>query len=342
MQDFLSFVVWNNTLKQWIIAAAFILGGILAGKVCSWIMRGVLRRISGKTANKADDIIVKIAEQPLILLVTLGGIALGLNSLSIIEAVSLWTDRILAILFIIVITGGLNKVVEALVVSYVPIKGTSSIIGKGKEIEIQPVLRKLVNVAAIAVGIILILKTLGYNISAILAGLGLGGAAVALASKDTLANFFGSITVFVDHPFRLNERIKIAGYDGVITEMSIRTSRLKTLENRTVTIPNSIFVANPIENISSAPNTKVSQTINIKSDNGNEKIAQGVSLLKAIGSEVEGTGGTPTAGLISVSGAACQISFVYFVARDADYFETVHRVNFEVLRRFEEAGIKQA
>jgi MscS family membrane protein len=208
-----------------------------------------------------------------------------------------------------------------------------------KEAEIQPILRKVFSIFLWIIACALILRTLGYNISALLAGLGLGGAAIALASRDTLANFFGSITVFVDRPFRMHERIKIAGYDGYITEMGIRTSRLKTLENRTVIIPNSIFAANPIENISAEPNTRVSQTITLKRDNGIEKLTQGVALLKEIGVQIEGTGGAPSVGFVSIGGVACQITFVYYVAKNADYLVTVNAVNLEILRRFEEAGI---
>ncbi|MDR3166538.1 MAG: mechanosensitive ion channel family protein, partial [Treponema sp.] len=205
-----------------------------------------------------------------------------------------------------------------------------------------PVLRKLFKgfTAIFAGG--LILKTLGYNISALMTGLGLGAAAIALASKDTLSNFFGSITVFADRPFRLNDRIKITGFDGHITDMGIRTSRLRTAENRTVVIPNSVFAANPIENISAEPNTKVTQTIAIKRENGREKIALGLSLLREIGASTEGTDASPAAGLVAIGGLTCQLSFIYYIAKDADYLDTVNRVNFEILRRFEEAGISLA
>jgi MscS family membrane protein len=172
-----------------------------------------------------------------------------------------------------------------------------------------------------------------------MAGLGLGGAALALASKDTLANFFGSITVFVDRPFRLNDRIKIGAYDGIITEMGIRTSRIRTLENRTVFIPNSLFASNPIENISAAPSIKVSQTFNLKGENGPDKIEKAVGILKEICSTLPGLEEAPQAGLVSVGGANCPVSLTFFVSPRADYSETVSRVNLAILRRFAEEGI---
>jgi MscS family membrane protein len=121
--------------------------------------------------------------------------------------------------------------------------------------------------------------------------------------------------------------------------MGIRTSRLRTAENRTVIIPNSLFAANPIENVSAEPNTKVSQIITVKRDKEPEKLTLALSLLREIGAAVEGAGASPTAGLTVIGGLTCQISFIYYIAKDADYLDTVNRVNLEILRRFEEAGI---
>ncbi|MDR0554054.1 MAG: mechanosensitive ion channel family protein [Treponema sp.] len=307
------------------------------GKLCSAITTGILQKLSERTKNKIDDVLVAAAGRPLTVLIFTGGITLGFHKLSLHETVRLWGSRFLEISFILVIAWGLVRMISRFIDTYIPVKNIG--VAGMKDAEIQPVLRKLFSALIWVISGALILRCLGYNISGLLAGLGLGGAALALASKDTLANFFGSITVFVDRPFRFNERIKIAGYDGYITQMGLRTSRLRTMENHTVIIPNSLFAATPIENVSAEPHTKVNQTITIKRDNGLDKITLGVSLLIKICSSITGTAGTPSAGIVSIGGASCQISFIYYVSKDAEYLEVVNKVNQEVLQRFEEAGI---
>jgi MscS family membrane protein len=277
--------------------------------------------------------------RPLSILVCLGGLSLGIALLELGETAELWAGRILGSLFIVVISWGIGRVIDALVVQYVPKDTAPGPGGTKSAASLQPLLRKIFKTILWLIAAALVLRTLGYNVSALMAGLGLGGAALALASRDTLANFFGSITVFVDRPFRLNDRIRITGYDGVITEMGIRTSRLRTMENRTVIIPNSVFAANPIENISAEPHTKVSQTLNIKRDNGLDKLKLALALIVELCSTLEGTSGTPAAGYVSVGGGLCQISFTYHVSKAADYLAVVNRVNLEILRRFEESGI---
>jgi MscS family membrane protein len=221
---------------------------------------------------------------------------------------------------------------------YVPAAGDGKLL-KG-EASLQPLLRNFFKTLVWIIAAVLVLRTLGYNISALLAGLGLGGAALALASKDTLSNFFGSITIFVDKPFRMGDRIRIGDYDGVITEIGIRTARMRTLENRTVVIPNSLFAATPIENVSSAPNTKVTQTLKVGGDCGADKLEQALALLRDIHNAVPGLEGQPIAGLASIGNIVCQITFVYFIAKGADYWGTISAVNLEVIRRFKEAGIR--
>ncbi|MDR1566823.1 MAG: mechanosensitive ion channel family protein [Treponema sp.] len=330
----------NNTLRQWVIAAAFIAGGFIAGKVCSLIVSVFLKHVTHKTKSKIDDAVIPIIGRTLTLLILVQGFSLGLGRLAMNESLRLWIDRGVSVLFIMIIASGAQNILDVLVLYYAPHNVTGKL--GFRQTEIQPVLRKLFRALVWALAVVFILKNLGYNISAILAGLGLGGAALALASRDTLANFFGSITVFLDRPFHFNDRIKIGGYDGYITEMGLRTSRIKTLENRTVIIPNSIFSSSPIENVSAEPHTRVIQTFGVSRSCGTGKLEEAVAILKDIGKSAEGTGGAPQAGMISSGGAVCQINFVYYVAKDADYLDTVNRVNFEILHRFEKEGINLA
>ncbi|GHV75248.1 mechanosensitive ion channel protein MscL [Spirochaetia bacterium] len=325
MQDLLKYVLLGRPVKEWCLAAACIIGGFIAGKVCSWILAAILKQGASKTKTRFDDLLIAGLRLPLVIGITLGGIHLGLHQLGMSPGVTLWTGRILVISLILVLALALNRILGAIIDHYAPAS-------------LQPVLRNFFKTLVWIIAAFLTLRLLGYNISALLAGLGLGGAALALASKDTLSNFFGSITVFVDKPFRLGDRIRIGSYDGVITEIGIRTARLRTLENRTVVIPNSLFAATPIENVSAAPNTRITQTLKVRGDCGGEKLEEALALLQDI--RVPGLDGQPVAALAAVGGIVCQITFVFYITRGADYWGCVSAVNLEVLRRFKEAGIR--
>ena len=91
--------------------------------------------------------------------------------------------------------------------------------------QFAPILRKGLRSLIWVLGLIMALNNAGYDVGALLAGVGIGGLAMATAAKDFVSNIFGGITVFVDKPFQVGDRIQIGGYDGTIEEIGIRSTR---------------------------------------------------------------------------------------------------------------------
>ena len=115
--------------------------------------------------------------------------------------------------------------------------------------QIGPILRKSVRSIVWILGVITAMNNAGYDVAALLAGVGIGGLALAMAAKDFVANIFGGIAVFVDKPFQVGDRIVVNGIDGTVQEIGIRSSRLITLEGRRVTIPNNSFTNSPVRTL---------------------------------------------------------------------------------------------
>ncbi len=116
--------------------------------------------------------------------------------------------------------------------------------------QIAPLATKTLKVFVIIVGTLIVLQNFGVNVTALLAGLGLGGVALAFAAQDTVANIFGTITIILDSPFKIGDRIKILDVDGIVDEIGFRSTRLKTLTNSIVSIPNSVVAKEKIDNLS--------------------------------------------------------------------------------------------
>jgi MscS family membrane protein len=104
--------------------------------------------------------------------------------------------------------------------------------------QFQPVLKKLLQGLAIIFGAVLMLKTLGVNLGALLAGVSIAGLALALAAQDTVKNLFGSVMIFIDQPFKIGDWIRVDGIDGTVELVSLRATRVRTFENSLVYIPN--------------------------------------------------------------------------------------------------------
>ncbi|MFW6154388.1 MAG: mechanosensitive ion channel family protein [Planctomycetota bacterium] len=120
--------------------------------------------------------------------------------------------------------------------------------------QLVPLLRKTVRVFVVILAALFIAQNIfQLNVGTLLAGLGLGGLAVALAARDSIANLFGSAVILTDRPFAMGDRIQVQSYDGMVEEVGFRSTKLRTLTGHHVTIPNSILVNDGVENISRRP-----------------------------------------------------------------------------------------
>ena len=135
----------------------------------------------------------------------------------------------------------------------------------------------------IVIAALMILKVLGFNISTIVASLGLGGLAVALAVKDILANFFASVMLLFDNSFSHGERIECGGIDGVVVEMGLRRTTIRTSDNALVLIPNSELANKSIINWSRRKVGRlIKLTIGLTYDTSSDKIVECAKAIKTM------------------------------------------------------------
>lgn len=113
-----------------------------------------------------------------------------------------------------------------------------------------PLLRKTAKVFIAAMGLIFVAETMEMSISSLLAGLGLGGLAFALAAQDTLKNLFGSLTVVIDRPFQVGDWVVIdGGVEGTVEEVGFRSTRIRTFYDSVVSLPNALLLTSKVDNL---------------------------------------------------------------------------------------------
>ncbi len=144
-----------------------------------------------------------------------------------------------------------------------------------------PIASGAVKFLLIAIGILVIAQNMGYSISSLLAGLGLGGAALALASKDTLANMFGALVVFFDKPFEIGDWVEINGVEGEVEEIRLRVTLIRTFDNTLVTMPNSVLSSTNINNWEARRFRKLDAGFGLLYSTKAEQIIQIVDKIKA-------------------------------------------------------------
>ena len=154
---------------------------------------------------------------------------------------------------------------------------------------LAPLFGKTLRVFIVIIGGILIIQNLtGVKIGPLLASLGIGGIAVALAARDSIANFFGTLTILFDKPFQVGERVIIDNYDGVVEDVGFRSTRIRTLTGHLVTIPNEKIVNSGLENIGKRPHIRWLTNITITYDTPPDRVEKAVSIIKEILDNHEG------------------------------------------------------
>ncbi len=195
----------------------------------------------------------------------------------------------------------------------------------------------------ILAGIIVLQNITGIEIGPLLASLGIGGLAVALAAKDSIANFFGTLTILFDKPFQVGERIVIDSYDGVVEDVGFRSTRIRLLTGALVTIPNEKVVNSGLENIGKRPNIRWLTNIGITYDTPPEKIEKAVGILREIVADHEGIHPDfpPRVYFNGFNDWSLNIMVLiwYHPPNYWDFQEWVQRTCLEITRRFSAEGI---
>ncbi len=148
--------------------------------------------------------------------------------------------------------------------------------------QLVPLARRALKITVVLTGILFLLQNMDVNVGSLVAGLGIGGVAVALAAKDTIANFFGSLMIFIDKPFQIGDWVRINGTEGVVEEVGFRSTRVRTFYNSLVTVPNAHFTEAAIDNMGLREFRRLSTTLNLTYDTTPEQMQAFVEGIRAI------------------------------------------------------------
>ena len=143
-------------------------------------------------------------------------------------------------------------------------------------------IKKIVSFSVMIIGFLLLIQHLGYNITSILAGLGIGGVAVALAAKDTISNFFGSIVILIDRPFEIGDWIHFNETEGTVESVGFRSTQIKTFYDSVISIPNFIIANAQIDNLGKRKYRRTRFNLGITYSTNPQKIKSFIEGIKKI------------------------------------------------------------
>jgi MscS family membrane protein len=192
------------------------------------------------------------------------------------------------------------------------------------------------------VGILAILDNLGYTISGIWASLGLGGAALALSLKDSIANFFAFVSIIVDKPFSVGDKVQIGAdkSEGVVEAIGFRCTRISTDDRTLVAIPNVLIVSQPINNWSRTSVRRIRQTIQLENHSDPVRVEQFIENMRAVLLQHDGVWEQTTLQvfLLAIEPEGLSVKLEYSANVD-NYKDVQQQINLKILQLLREQGL---
>ena len=330
----------GNELWQYAFSLVILFLSLTAAKLSEYFLTEKVKKITERTRTHLDDIVIQAASGPLKVVIVIIGIRLASIPFSVSEQISKGLNTLFEALVAGVVAYTIVKTVDAFIAYLEPkVKETESRLDD----QLLPILGKTVKIFIVVVAGIVIMQNLGYNVAGLLAGLGIGGLALAFAAQQTLSNVFGAVALFTDRPFQIGDRVIVEGYDGPVESIGLRSTRIRTLDGTLVTIPNAKMGDAVINNISKRPTIKNLYTLGLTYDTGYDKMKKALDIVRDIYKEHPSTDnywvyfkefGSHSLNILV-------IHWCKYLAYE-EFLKATEGINMEMMKRFEEHGIEIA
>ncbi len=342
IEQYLDGTFFGNTLKQYLIFFAFLGGSIISGRIIYFIFKIYIRRLTRNTKSNLDDILVDKIEEPIVAFVVILGFYFGYEQLNLNDDTHDVFYRITKNLITIVFAWFLIRFLDAIARNYAQPAGPSA---EGLRTHVISLSRLIIKYSLIALTVIIIISNFGYNVTSLIASLGIGGLAVALAAQEILKNILGGFVIMFDQPFRIGEWVVINQTEGIVQEIGLRSTRVKTFRGEFITIPNHFITESIIVNFNKYPDTREILTLVLMRDTSNEKVAVAKQIItEALNNTPRVVKHTFETSLVGLNEEGIELFVAYNIEIESPAQKRrIRDIAFtEIKRRFDEAQIQIA
>lgn len=332
-------LIQNEDFKMVLISLGILLLFLLLRKFFITYLYKFILRMSSKGKSKFFNQLLLAFEKPLQWLFVLIGVYVAAIYFPYFSHENELFSQIVQSLVIVFIVWGLVNLTEATHLLFSSINHRGNV--KIDEILI-PYIRRGAQVIIVAIGISVIADVFNYGIGGFVAGLGLGGLAFALAAKDVLANLFGGVVIITERPFTMGDWISTPSVEGVVEDITFRSTKVRTFSQALITVPNSTLANQPITNWSKMGKRRVLFTLKVSYKIEIEKVEKAIERIRELLNNHEGVHQeTIYVNLNELLDSGVEIKFYYFTKTTdgGEYRRIKEEINYQILEIFEEEGV---
>lgn len=327
---------------QWLLLPLFFAAAWLLGSVVARVLRAVLRRLAARTQVTWDDAVLDRLGGPITLACTFG-VALVAAPWLLLAAraegsLVTWLRTGVLVAFFWALTRAVEVVVAQLLAS-------AWSTARPNSRALLPLSGRIARVAIAVVGAVAVVSSFGYPVASILAGLGIGGLAVALAAQKTFENLFGAFAVGLDQPFREGDFVKVDDFVGTIETVGLRSTRIRTLDRTVITLPNGQLAEKRIESYAARDRIRLLAKIGLEYGTTSAQLTvvleRAVALLRA---HPKAWPEPPQARFVGFGASSLDVEVIgYLAVTDFDEFSAIRtELLLGLMRVVEDAGARFA
>jgi MscS family membrane protein len=328
----------EGTLRRVGLFFAAVLATVVVAKLAEWLVSVKLKALANKSDTQLDDLLVDTLGRPIYLGTMIFGLRYAVELLGVPDSIESTIGNALIVALTMLGAWTLNRLISQIHERIIMPKVAAS--ESKLDDQIVPVIEKTLRIAVWTFALLICFSNLGVDVVSLLTGLGLGGLAVAMAAQDTLANIFGSVTIFTDQPFQVDDLIEVDGYKGVVTDVGLRTCRIRTITGERVRIPNKDIAAKPVVNHTIDGSWRYQGALGMTYGSKPEQVERALAALQEI---IDAHPNTTHAGRVyfrQFGGSSLEFSFALFVTKPNAhrYLQTISEVNLSIKQRFDREG----
>ena len=331
--------------SQYGFALLAVLVALASKRLLAFLLTKLLEPLTRRTANDLDDQLLACVRKPLELLFLIVGLFVAVQILQLpTEPTDVRAGAFAVLRALIAVAGGWALFNMAGVFGQY-LEALSAKTENDLDDHLVPFVRKSLRVLIVILAGIMVIQNLGYSTSGLLASLGIGGMALAFASKDALANVFGSLMIIFDRPFKVGDAVTAGDMEGVVEEVGFRSTKIRTFNKSVISVPNNIIANMPINNITQSNMRRIRMTIGVTYDSTPAQLRELTGRIRTLLSEHP-----------ALAPDAVQVNFTDFGASSLDiliqcftitpnwneYMEVREDVCLKIMESLEELGLQFA
>ncbi|MEO1592922.1 MAG: mechanosensitive ion channel family protein [Cyanobacteria bacterium J06632_22] len=329
--ELLDTTILDNAVSDYLLAVIIFVTGIVLTQIVRWSVLGRLKSWAKRSSTDLDDRLLHLIERPILRLLYLGGFFIGVSNLSL-HAILHDTVRVgcvvLSTVLVIQLVGSLVE--YALRLYWVKRSGSETL---GKSLDaLVPAIR----VVIWGIGVVFLLDNLGFDVSAVVASLGIGGIAVALAAQGILGDLFSYFSILLDRPFELGDFVVIGDLVGTVEHVGIKTTRLRSLTGEELIAANTDLTASRIQNFKRMARRRIVFSLGVTYETAQDNMAAIPGLIQQAIDETPGVS-FDRAHFSAFGDFSLDYEVVYYVeSREyMDYMDAQQHINLAIKQSFE-------